>query len=99
MRDDRPGVVYLIEAGDDGPIKIGWTISTESRLRMLQEGSAAKLRLIASTEGHRSDERQLQDLLRDHWIRGDWFRRSALAPAVALIEDRNSRQDAWSDAA
>jgi len=38
--------VYFIQAGKDGPIKIGSSNSPERRLRDLQVGNAQKLRLI-----------------------------------------------------
>lgn len=65
--------VYFVQRGDDGPVKIGITKDIKSRMSSLQTGHAEQLRLLASFEGARRDERELHDRLSAHRISGEWF--------------------------
>lgn len=74
--------VYFIQAGDDGPIKIGYTAGDpEKRLRALQNASAVDLRLLATIEGDQKREVDLHIEFNEHNIRGEWF-----APAAPILE-------------
>ena len=51
-------MIYFIQSGDSGPIKIGYTASDDSmgyRAKMLQTGSWEKLTILATTLGSRAD--------------------------------------------
>lgn len=73
------GLVYFIQAGDDGPIKIGWTASSnvEKRLRGLQTGNPHRLYLRATVSGTLYSEQMLQRLLGNSRLEGEWFKADA----------------------
>lgn len=68
-----PGWVYFIQAGGDGPIKIGFSLSPATRLAQLQTSMPDRLRLLAQRTGSRADERDLHKAFQVHRIRGEWF--------------------------
>lgn len=69
-------IVYFIQAGEKGPVKIGYTgkDNVGFRLSDLQVGNHEKLRLIGFVYGDRDDERRLQRHFRKLHIRGEWFK-------------------------
>jgi hypothetical protein len=67
-------MIYFIQSGQYGPIKIGYTDNLEKRLRSLQTGNHDDLRLIYSMPGERDDEKALHTKFAKHHIRGEWFR-------------------------
>lgn len=70
------GFIYFIRAGD--MVKIGFTRSDpRRRVAALQTGNAEHLRLLTYIAGHSKMETELHDLLRDHRVRGEWFRWTA----------------------
>lgn len=66
--------IYFIQAGEDGPIKIGIATNIEARLSSLQVGSPTPLHLIAHTPGTKDEEEDLHQRLTPYRIRGEWFR-------------------------
>lgn len=62
---------YFIQAGYDGPIKIGRAGNPIRRLNELQTGSYLNLLLIAQVKGN--VEKQLHSLFKEHHLRGEWF--------------------------
>lgn len=71
--DYDAGVTYLIQAGDNGDVKIGSTRQDpHERLKALQIGSSEPLRLIKVLPG-RHLERQLHDRYAPLRTRGEWF--------------------------
>jgi hypothetical protein len=78
--------VYFIQAGDEGPIKIGISGSPVGRVSALQVSVAEKLRLLAHIPGGRPCEMALHKFYRRERIRGEWFRPSLrLAAFIAEI--------------
>ncbi len=69
--------VYLIQAGRDGPVKIGRGRDPLRRLATLQSASPEHLRLIGVVSGGAVAERTLHDRFRSSRIRGEWFRLNA----------------------
>lgn len=67
------GLVYFIAAGN-GHVKIGYSTKPKARLRELQTGSRAALRLIATTPGTYADERDLHTRFSMYRSHGEWFR-------------------------
>lgn len=66
--------VYFIQAGFDGPVKIGYTArEPEERMAALQVSHWEQLRLVAVIPGDRSLEAGFHAALRPHRIRGEWF--------------------------
>lgn len=66
--------VYIMQAGGDGPIKIGVTDNLVKRLRGVQTGNHERVVLLAAAAGGRKDEIALQAALGLHRIHLEWFR-------------------------
>jgi DNA-binding XRE family transcriptional regulator len=79
--------VYMIRAGESGPVKIGHSYDPEIRLGQLQISHWEKLRIIRLFEGGEVEERYLHDRFSDLYIRGEWhsFSRAMLGD-VGLVE-------------
>lgn len=73
--------VYAIQAGDGGPVKIGVAADVEKRVRQLQTGQSARLRVLHVWQGDRGMERELHRRLAGHHVGGEWF-----APVPALLD-------------
>lgn len=65
--------VYLIRAGECGPVKIGYAADPQSRLYELQVAHYEKLHLLRMWHGHVAEERMLHARFSDQHIRGEWF--------------------------
>lgn len=73
--------VYFIQAGDDGPIKIGKAKDVAVRLRALQTGSVVSLSLLHAIPPGGPTERAMHRRFERHRGRGEWF-----DPAPELLE-------------
>jgi len=71
-------VIYFIQQGEDGPIKIGYTNNKDvkQRLQGLQVGNAIKLRVITTIEGDESYEEALHNKFDKYRLQGEWFEAS-----------------------
>lgn len=87
FRSNGPAWVYFIQAGQDGPIKIGVSDSVFDRLKALQTGNPEPLRLIAAVIGDTQDELALHRRFRRQRLIGEWFR-----PSKKLLEYANRWQ-------
>lgn len=67
------GVVYFIQSGERGPIKIGKANDAASRMRELQVGSPARLRLLATVPGGHAMETRLHRRFSRLRVSGEWF--------------------------
>jgi len=65
--------IYVIQAGEDGPCKIGVTENVWVRLQIMQTNNHVPLRLVALFEGDISHERKVHHDLADYRIAGEWF--------------------------
>jgi hypothetical protein len=74
-------VVYFIQSGDGGQIKVGTTDDLPYRLRLLQSGNPEELTVLATLPGGRREEAQLHRALLLHRRRGEWF-----VPAPELLQ-------------
>jgi hypothetical protein len=74
MRARADGFVYFIQAGDDGPIKIGWALDPTARLKELQVGCPEPLRLLMTIADDGELESQLHRRFASLRLRGEWFR-------------------------
>ncbi|WP_424140409.1 GIY-YIG nuclease family protein [Roseomonas chloroacetimidivorans] len=72
--------VYFIQAGENGPVKIGTTESILRRIALIQNGQAEPVRLLHLFEGGREEEQALHRRFREYRLRGEWFR-----PASEII--------------
>ena len=79
-------MIYFIQAGNDGPIKIGKAQSPKARLRELQTGNHEKLDLIKEIPGDKDREDSIHNDLRSHRYRAgsEWF--SATPEVLAYID-------------
>lgn len=80
-------MIYYIACTATERMKIGYTRGEpEVRLKQLQTGSAAALRLVACHQGSPTSEKELHERFATDRIRGEWFKMSdALLEHVSLI--------------
>ncbi len=71
---NRSGFVYFIQAGEDGPVRIGWARDPLARLAKLQKGNHESLRLLMTIADNGTLATRTQ--ARFEWLRmhGEWFR-------------------------
>lgn len=67
--------IYFIQAGNNGPIKIGYSAKKyiKDRLITLQTGNHEKLVLLCTIPGTKNTEKELHKKFKEFWIRGEWF--------------------------
>lgn len=66
--------VYIIRAGDNGPVKIGWSAGpAEGRMATLQAGSAERFKLLREMPGTRRAEAAMHLKFAAHRIDREWF--------------------------
>lgn len=66
-------MIYFIQAGENGPIKIGSSDNPVERMAQLQTANAAKLKLLWTHTGDATREQKIHKLFRDEKIRGEWY--------------------------
>lgn len=84
-------MVYFIQQGLDGPIKVGTADNPDGRLSQLQTAHVEKLYLRAVRRGGYELERQLHERFAAGRIRGEWFRPDTPGMAETL-EDADLRE-------
>lgn len=67
-------VVYFVQQGTSGPIKIGCTRNFKTRLNSLQTSAAETLTVIGTVPGGFELERELHAALDDYRLSGEWFK-------------------------
>lgn len=85
-RRDRPenglrtGVIYFLQQGEDGPVKIGFSRDSnlETRIRNLQCGNPTKLFLRGTIMGIERDEQALHRKYQAYRMQGEWFNTTAV---------------------
>lgn len=65
--------VYFIQAGSNGPIKIGIASNVHRRMALLQIGNPAQLTLLAIQPGGNREETALHRRFAACHLRGEWF--------------------------
>ena len=78
-------MIYFIQAGDNGPVKIGYSINPEKRLQALQTSHPQKLRMITVIDGDRDLEKELHEYFSDESVSGEWFNIDMRAILAALM--------------
>jgi hypothetical protein len=68
--------VYVIQAGDDGPCKIGHATNVERRRWELQCSTHVRLRVVAVYVGGKRQERALHEQFKAVRLAGEWFKLS-----------------------
>lgn len=66
--------VYMIQAGKNGPVKIGWTKTIQFRVRTMQSGHYEDLSLIRVVECDREGEKWFHYHFADHYVAREWYR-------------------------
>jgi DNA-binding protein Fis len=69
-------MIYFIQSGKTGPIKIGYTKdkgSAQKRLDMMQTGSPEQLNIIGMVEGERKDKFAFHRKFHPYQLHGEWF--------------------------
>ena len=66
-------MIYFVQQGNDGPVKIGYAAIVENRIRHLQVSSPYPLILLASSPGSTIDEKKIHAILKKHRLNGEWF--------------------------
>ncbi len=69
-------MIYFIQSGESGAIKIGYTASEktlDNRVIAMQTGSAEPLNVIGTIDGTRSDEHDIYKKFHVYQIHGEWF--------------------------
>ena len=66
-------MIYFIQEGETGPIKIGYSSNPYSRLAAMQTSHAGQLHLIATMPGTSKKEKELHFFFDDLHIMGEWF--------------------------
>ena len=74
--------VYIVQAGTDGPIKIGISDNVKQRLSGIQTDNHERVSLLAYRDGGRKEEYALHCALRRHHIHREWFRWNAVTQWV-----------------
>lgn len=82
-------IVYFMQSGESGPIKIGTTGNVWSRFSALQVSSPVPLYLRAFQPGDRKVEQQYHETFRDHRLGGEWF--EPVPALLATIDAINAR--------
>jgi len=77
--------VYVIQAGDNGPVKIGYTSgSVEKRVASLQTGNPQKLKIVKVYEdGCERLKADMHAAHQKHRLVGEWFSPSVLDEILA----------------
>src|SRR3954469_4428061 len=65
--------VYVIQAGEGGPCKIGHATNVAKRRSQLQCSTHVRLRVVAVYEGGEPQERVLHELFKADRLGGEWF--------------------------
>lgn len=65
--------IYFMRAGNDGPIKIGYSNDAKKRLKVLGTGSHSRLHLLSVVPGGVSLERDFHERFSKDRMHGEWF--------------------------
>jgi hypothetical protein len=79
-------MLYAIQVGDDGPVKLGTAGDPVARLRVLQTAHDTRLHLRAAWPGERVDEQALHARFSADRLHGEWF--GCTPELIAFVRDR-----------
>ena len=65
--------VYMIRAGQHGPVKIGYSDEVTLRLVKMQADNHERLQILRLFEGGEADEAVLHERFSDSRLHGEWF--------------------------
>lgn len=75
-------MIYFVQFGDGGPIKIGTTTNLKRRMEALQNASPESLKVLATIEGGPNEEKILHNIMKADRLKGEWFNPSRLIMSV-----------------
>lgn len=78
---DEPVWIYFVQAGSEGPIKIGIACDPRQRFFVLQSANPTELLPLGRYLGTPAEEKRLHAEFAAHRIRGEWFE-----PTRALLD-------------
>jgi len=86
-------MVYFIQQGENGPIKIGTANDPKKRLKELQTGNPSRLYLLGMVRGSTEREHHLHKRLTEHQTRekGEWF--DPTDEVFAVIEEARENDE------
>jgi hypothetical protein len=87
--------IYLIQAGDDGPVKIGFAYDVSSRIRTIQNNHYEPLKLIACYEGEPRDERELHKKFNHLRVIKEWFKFDPAMLECGLVPYTPREAETW----
>lgn len=74
-------MIYFIQSGRGGPVKIGSASNVSKRLKEMQVGNPCPLRLLGVMDLNHSTESELHDMFKGIRVRGEWY-----WPTLGLLE-------------
>lgn len=78
-------MIYFVQAGENGPVKIGWAKNVIHRIQELQTGNPCKLGCLGMMEGSQNEESSLHEKFKRYRGVGEWFEPSA--DLLSFIKD------------
>lgn len=69
----KPSFLYLMQMGENGPVKIGVAVDVEARRRTLSTAAPWPIRVLYALPNMAHREREMHDRLRHHRLNGEWF--------------------------
>lgn len=70
--------IYFVQAGEGGPVKIGFAQDIKLRMNKMRSDNYEMLRLVAAFVGGVDDERALHNMFAAHHKHREWFYASVL---------------------
>jgi len=67
-------VVYFIQRGESGPVKIGFSRNVYGRMQTLQTANSQPLRLVGYLYGDTELEGDIQSRFAEDRLKGEWFK-------------------------
>ena len=79
--------VYMVQAGEHGPVKIGFSADVALRLVKMQADNHQRLTVLRIFQGAVAEEAALHTLFADNRLHGEWFSfTKAMMGDVGLME-------------
>lgn len=69
-------MIYFVQCGKNGPIKIGCAANVEDRVAQIQTSCPYELKLLWKIDGGMNKEAEIHERWKHEKIRGEWFRPS-----------------------
>lgn len=79
--------VYVIRAGEHGPVKIGYAEDVHLRLVKMQADNHERLTILRLFVGGEVEEKQLHDRFADSRLHGEWFAYTRLMEGDLCLEE------------